>query len=1104
MLQRCESSVALRVALLLVMILIPVASRPARAQSLSASLVNGSFESGTGSNIPGWTFSATPTTAGSVQIQVKTSDPSTSPPVDTGSKSVLMRVFQPGTIYLGSTRVTVSPNLRYRFTARLKAATQNQQGALHAVEWGANNVQVRDTTLALSSGLNTNWETLRGYLVTQPGTQSVEIRLMPVLPQGGGAQLYWDSVDMTQGDATAWEPWETTLTSTLDYSPPVANPYKDLILTATFFRVNATVTTCPALPTSCTSPNCIQGYGFWDGVPASSSSRTFKARTLLPAGSWCWAVRCAGPAGQCSSITTEPGLNTQSAKPVVVLPNVTPANKLYALGMPRMSSNSRFLVYGDQTTTFPWIADTAWEAPARYSPSQSAIPSNDLWRSFVWDRARKNFTTILVAPAPQYLQPPLPANVLGFRGMPNCHPAVTTVVPNECTYWDAPYWQNFDQMVKAANNAGLMIVVAGVMDPMDRSGTNTTNLHENFPNPDAATVFARNFAARLAGSYVIFSPAFDDRQYDLTVDGRTARDSMKAVGTALKVGGLPLSPVAAVPRHLVVNHLSGGSPLSDYDLFQNDPWLSFQMFQSGHGASFVSSSVQCPGGDATSYAICRARELALRFRCMGDPAIPNPPCSTSRATGNVKPATNAEAAYEEFTMGTAVDRAPGVRNTAYATALSGSFGVTLGVEGISRWDNPAIFSDDYVGTYTSRSDNDLKFLASLFRSAPWTDLTPRHNLILNNSTADSQKVLLAGSSQYILLYAPSVTFNSIITIDNRPSTTNAIPGLNCTAFWSMIWTNLTTGTTATASCSPKNITTPTSITLSSPPCPSGSCDVVLKIAPKGAASPDPSGLNTNGLSVWTIESFDDATSSLIGQLLDTEGNPLGDPFTIYSDGTTFEKLPTAAIDSAGNFMVAWQTEFPDGTLDLISTQRLDPNGIPLADSLQTVAASDGQQAEPALGTDSSGNVILTWTAYAADGSTSEIYRQDVLDGGAPLDMPMLVSDPSQLAVSSSQVQASAQGTSVVAWNGTDPTTGVPGIYFQRFNPHGKPVGRQRRVGHRAELHRRLVKLDVDPPGNFRLRWESYGADGSYQGIFEQKYQSDGSDDGGETAVNSTP
>lgn len=1094
MLQICKSSMALRVALFLAVALLPVASQPIQAQVINASLVNGSFETGSGSNIPGWTFSAI-SGAGSVQIVVKTTNPNTSPPVDTGSKSVQMTVTQPGTMYLGSGRVTVSPNLRYRFTARLKAATQNQQGALHAVEWGANNALLRDTTLALSSGLNANWETMRGYLVTQAGTQSVEIRLMPVLPQGGGAQLYWDSVDLTQGDATAWEPWETTLTSTLDYSPPVANPYKDLILTATFFSVRAGVTSCPAAPpTPCTGAGCFQGYGFWDGVPGTSSSRTFKVRTLLPAGSWCWAVTCAGPSSQCSSPTTEPGLNTHSAAPVVVLANVTPANKLYALGMPRVSSSSRFLVYGDNATTFPWIADTAWMAPVRYTPSPSAIPSNDLWRSFVWDRVHKNFTTILVAPAPQYLPHPLPANILGFRSMPNCTPNAKNsinVVPNDCTYWDAPYWQNFDQMVRTANNAGIMIVVAGVMDPMDRSGTNTAGLNESFPNPDAATIFARNFAARLAGSYVIFSPSFDDYQFDPTVDGRTAKDSIKTVGTVLKVG---------VPRHLVVTHLAGGSALTDYDMFQNDSWLSFQMFQSGHGANLVHNSVQCPASDAATYAICRARELALRFRCMGDPTIPSPPCPTPLPTGNVKPAVNSEAAYEEFTMGTAVDRAPGVRNTAYATALSGSFGVTLGVEGIYKWDNPAIFRDSY-NINQSRSDNDLMFLASLFRSAPWTDLTPRHNLILNNSTLDNQKMILAGSSTYALLYAPFLDGNQSVSISTTAP--NALSGLSCATSWTKFWINprSASSTPITAVC---NAGQGRIFLGGLPSCSGAQCDWVLKLTANGAVPPSPNGISpptATGFMVWSVEAPDGSTSAIMGQPLDVDGNPLADPVVINSDGQTFGKLPTVTADTTGNFLVAWQTEFPDGTLDVISTRWLDSNGNPISDTIQLLAGSDGQQAEPNVANDFSGNVIIVWTAYAVDGSTSEIYRQDVLDGGVPPDMPMLVSDPSQLAASAPQVQASAQGSSVIAWTGTDRTTGTSDVYYRRLNPHAQLVGTQRSISHQTSGQRRLVKLYVDPQGNYRIRSESFDLTGNRLGLFEQRFHSDGTDDGNETQVN---
>jgi hypothetical protein len=781
--------------------------------------------------------------------------------------------------------------------------------------------------------------------------------------------------------------------------------------------------------------------------------------------------------------------------------------------MPQISSSARFLVYGDQTTAFPWIADTAWSAPINYTPPpHDPLPSHDIWRSYVWDRAKKGFTALLVAPANDYLSQ-LPANgaVPGFRAVSGCQPANNSVEPNECTYWDASYWQNLDQMVKAANDAGLVVVVAGLIDPMDRSGTNTntsgnTNVSLQFPTTAAATVFSRNLASRLANRYVIFSPGFDDWQTDPTADGKTAKDSMNAVGTALKLGGLALSPIPAVPRHLVVEHLAGGSPFSDYDLFQGQPWLSFQLFQSGHGASTSGATPQCPATpDATAYSICRAREIALHFRCMGDPSIPSPPCPSPRPTGTVKPAANSEAAYEKFSNGkTSADSAAGVRNTAYATGLSGSIGFTLGVEGIYMWDNPAIYSDSYNGNQ-SRSDNDLSRLASLFRGAPWTDLIPRHNLIVNNPTVEEQRMVLAGSSTYAILYAPNLAQTASVTVNTTAP--NALPGLVCRGSWSMVWFNprSDTATSAAAKCTAGS----GSLTFSAVPnCTAASqCDWVLQLAKTTKALDSSAGIATtatNDLISWAVASQDGSTSDIMGQLLDADGNPVGDPITVNSDGETFGKLPTAAINSDGNFLVAWQTELPDGTLDTISARWLDANGNPLGDTFQTAVASDGQQAEPSLSGDAFGNVLVTWTAYAADGSTSGIFLQAVPSAGAPTDSIMPVNDPSQLDASSSQVQASAQGSAIVAWNATYVTTGVPGVFFQHLNPHGKPVGLQRHVGHQNSDRRRLVKLAIDSPGNFRIRWESFGPSGDSLGIFEQHYHSDGSEDGAEAPVTTTP
>jgi hypothetical protein len=113
---------------------------------------------------------------------------------------------------------------------------------------------------------------------------------------------------------------------------------------------------------------------------------------------------------------------------------------------------------------------------------------------------------------------------------------------------------------------------------------------------------------------------------------------------------------------------------------------------------------------------------------------------------------------------------------------------------------------------------------------------------------------------------------------------------------------------------------------------------------------------------------------------------------------------------------------------------------------------------------------------------------------------MLVSDPSQTEVSSSQVQASSLGTSVVAWNGTDQSTGLQSVFFQRFGPRGHPIGRPRLLGHQASGRRRLVKLLSGTQGSFRLRSERFGADGSFLGLFEQGFHSDGNEDGNDNPV----
>jgi hypothetical protein len=294
-----------------------------------------------------------------------------------------------------------------------------------------------------------------------------------------------------------------------------------------------------------------------------------------------------------------------------------------------------------------------------------------------------------VAPATQYVNSPVPqptppsSGYVGFLAQAGCGPANYRVVPNECSYLDPVYWRKLDSMIKDANDAGLVVVVAGLIDPTDRGGSGTFIVPpQKYPRQAAAVAFARQLAARLAGSFVFLSPGFDDKIAELLDDNVTqVQSSMVAVGQALR------GPGGAAPRHLVGNQLGGGSALGDYDHFHAMPWLSFEFYQSGHKGN-MGLPCNYSGTSASleySRAVCRAREMTLQFRCQGAAAtVKDCPVGQYLPPGGFKPAVNSEGAYEDFNPPGDPDTREGERHTGYVSALSGSFGYTIGVLGYHK------------------------------------------------------------------------------------------------------------------------------------------------------------------------------------------------------------------------------------------------------------------------------------------------------------------------------------------------------------------------------------------------------------------------------------
>ena len=940
-----------------------------------------------------------------------------------------------------------------------------------------------------------------------------------------------------------WERWQQTLTSSVSRTPLQA--YHDVQIEATFWIKSGSTCTEPAEGT-CTDPNtCFKGLAFWDGDALHPEA--FMVRSAFPTGTWCWET-CLLPKtrpnpSQPSICSADAGLN--QANEVTIGPTSTGANALYSNGLLKAPPAKRNLTHWNGTTPFQWLGDTAWNAPINHASNPTT------WKNYVTKRARSyvnnsfaggdGFTNVLVAPAVQTLADPPSGGFRGFLPTSGCGAASRPVVPSACHYWDSAYWRDFDSLVKDANDVGIVVVVADLMDPLNRAGSNQMlgNPAVQFPARADAAAFARNLAARLAGSFVVFSPSFDARASDGTVEtGITVPVLIDAVGTAIR---------AAAPRHLIGVHLAGGSALGDYDTFQGKPWMSLQIFQSGHHAG------TCVSGVTDDYAnfACRARAFSLRFRCINEPSS-NATCTGSGApTGQTtRPAVNIEGQYE--TLGNLETRVQ-TRHTGWNSGLSGSFGFNIGVfPDISAWTNPTAYS-----AANHLSDDDLGRMKGLFKSMPWSNLVPRHDVLVEqnnysgtpvpkcNSATNNLlnradwlqlwKPLLAVDSTngYALAYLPrptpcnlpdslgvyNVLFNPSTRIVLDRTKANNL-GISCST-WKGQWVSPgdvpgtgTNGFASVAAACSDSGSGPVTFSVKSGTVGCGSlCDRVLQLTRNASGvgnSPNIVAVDpTLDLTTDIALSNDGQTSTITGQI-SRNGLPRGGPVPLSGSDLLFRKLPSAALDSAGNFLVVWEEENAEGTDDIMAA-RFSPAMAPLGSLFMLNDTTQGQQAEPWVSGDDSGNMVTVWTSYSEDDAIAgDIYGKVLDSSGQALGPEFLVSTDNQGNQFLPQVQMDGDGGFVVAWteaSADDPPVALAatrvgakraatrkkegGVYYRVFGADGRPRGAERRVatGNTGQDH--LSRLEVHRHGGFKIHWNGTDASGHDLGEHEQDCDRDG-------------
>jgi hypothetical protein len=247
----------------------------------------------------------------------------------------------------------------------------------------------------------------------------------------------------------------------------------------------------------------------------------------------------------------------------------------------------------------------------------------------------------------------------------------------------------------------------------------------------------------------------------------------------------------------------------------------------------------------------------------------------------------------------------------------------------------------------------------------------------------------------------------------------------------------------------------------------------------------------NFVVVWTASGQDGSVGGIFGRRYAASGAPLSAEFRVNTYTTDEQRIPSVASDSAGNFVVVWESVLQDGAEGGIFGRRFAASGAPLGPEFRVNTYTTDAQDRAVVTRDPSGNFVVVWISHTQDGSVRGIFGQRFAASGAPLGPEFRVNTYTTNHQRSPDVASDASGNFVVVWGSYQQDGFNYGVFGQRFASSGAPIGPEFRVNTYTTGTQPRAVVTRDPSGNFVVVWRSFGQDGSNYGIFGQRYASSG-------------
>jgi hypothetical protein len=176
--------------------------------------------------------------------------------------------------------------------------------------------------------------------------------------------------------------------------------------------------------------------------------------------------------------------------------------------------------------------------------------------------------------------------------------------------------------------------------------------------------------------------------------------------------------------------------------------------------------------------------------------------------------------------------------------------------------------------------------------------------------------------------------------------------------------------------------------------------------------------------------------------------------------------------------------------------------VPIGPEFHVNTYTTGDQAIAHVAADGAGNFVVVWTSFEQDGEGMGVFGQRFDASGAPVGLEFQVNTYTTSHQRIGGVAADPTGAFVVTWTSIAGDGDGRVILARRYDATGTP-GLPFQVNSYTTGYQTNPALAVDPAGNFIVAWLSEGQDGDDWGIYAQRYDASANPQGGEFRVNST-